>query len=82
MATALTTASTTQEQQVFEVLSRTRQDIAEYLTANPEANLSGLAITSSIDVPNSRATFTVTLPITISEEGDGGLSLDAAEVLV
>lgn len=82
MAAAISTSATTAEQQVFETLTRVRKIIAAYSAANPEADLQGLVISPQIDSVNNFATFTVTMPLTQSEDSDGGISFDATEVLV
>ena len=82
MAASLATAATTAEQQTFELLSRIRTDIAQFVTANPDKDLRGLEVIGDVDITNSIATFTVTVPIVVTEDPDGGLSVDAREVLV
>jgi hypothetical protein len=82
MAAALTTTSTSQEQQVLEILTRTRKDVSDYILANPTADLQGFSVSNQIDLANNQATFVVVMPINISEDADGGISIDATEVLV
>lgn len=80
MAATITPKATTLEQQTFETLYALRNAQVAYETANPDAELA-LDVVPDIDSTNNLATFTVTLPLTQSDDADGGISFDATEVL-
>jgi hypothetical protein len=82
MAAPLTLVASTAEQQTFEICNKLAVAITAYQTANPSADLKGMRVTRSLDVANSRATFSIVLPLTqIVGVTDGGLELDAEAVL-
>jgi hypothetical protein len=81
MAAPLTLAATTAEQQAFELCTKLAQAIAAYTAANPAANLKSMRVTQAIDLNNSRATFSITLPLVQSQSTDGGIEFDADPVL-
>lgn len=82
MASALTLSATTLEQQAFEIATRLRQDIADYVAANPANDIQGLSTTVTLNVAANVATVNMVLPLSQAEDTDGGISFDATEVLV
>ena len=82
MAAAITTVSTTAEQQILETARKLADEIESYTAANPEADLKGLSITERVDLPNGRITYTCVVPVTETNDSDGGFSVDADEVMV
>lgn len=81
MAAPVTLAAATAEQQALELCNKLAALIATYSTANPTANLKGLRVTRAIDINNSRATFSIVMPLTAVGSADGGLEIDAEAVL-
>ncbi|MFG6099057.1 hypothetical protein SPB21_27675 [Leptothoe sp. ISB3NOV94-8A] len=82
MAAAITTVSTTNEQQLLETARKSKDAIEAFAAANPEADLSGLSVTERIDLPNGRITYTIVVPVVETNDADGGFSIDANEVMV
>lgn len=81
MAAAITLASATAEQQALELPAKLADSIAAYRAANPSADLKGLAVTKSVNLNTNRATFSIVVPLTVTNSADGGLEFDAEEVL-
>jgi len=82
MASAITLGAATLEQQVYEVCTRTAAAIATFAAANPTVPLTGFSVRQTVDLANNRAQFTISLPITQSFSTDGGIEIDATEMLV
>jgi hypothetical protein len=82
MAFPITTAATTLEQQLLELLNRTRIAIRTYEEANPLADLKGFRFTSQVNLIEQLAFFSVTLPLTLTNKTDGGLRFNAAEAWI
>ncbi len=82
MAAPITLTAATAEQQSFELCNKLFAAITAYQTANPTANLKGFRVTRALDINNSRATFSIVVPLTAAGTTDGGLDLDAEAVLV
>ncbi|MGB3787815.1 MAG: hypothetical protein WA949_07380 [Phormidesmis sp.] len=81
MAAAITLASTTQEQQIIELLNKSRAVIDAYIAANPEVDLKGLSVNADLDITGKVMSFTALIPVTLTEDPDGGFSVDAQELL-
>ncbi len=81
MAAAITLASTTAEQQALELPAKLADAIAAYSAANPTANLKGLSVTKSVNLNTNRATFSIVVPLVVTNSIDGGLEFDAEAVM-
>ena len=82
MAAAITTVSTTAEQQILETARKLADAIEAYVAANSETDLKGLSVTERLDLPNGRITYTCVVPVIETNDTDGGFSIDADEVMV
>ncbi len=82
MAASITLSSTTAEQQALELPSKLSEAIATYRLANPTTDLKGFSVSKSVNLNTNRATFSIVVPLTVTNSSDGGLEFDAAEVLV
>lgn len=81
MATPLTLAGTTIEQQALELCTRLAALITADKAANPTADLKGLNVTQAINLNTKRATFSVVIPLVQTDSTDGGIEFDADTVL-
>lgn len=81
MAAPSTIVSATLEQSILETLAKAIVARNAYVAANPAADLQGFAISQTINLATNRVTFQVTLPVTVSNDADGGQSIDVPEVM-
>ena len=81
MAAPNTTDATTLEQQLMEICKESQAAIEAFVTANPESDIQGMSVSENIRLDLNRITYTVVIPVTITESNDGGFSVAAAPVL-
>jgi len=82
MAALIPLNADTAEQQAFELLHKLNASRSAFVAANPTVNIQGLSVGVNVSLSTNQVTFTVTLPIEQTQDADGGLSLDAREVMV
>lgn len=82
MAAAAVTAATTLEQQALEVASELSAALAVYQGANDGATPAGFSVTRTPNLNTGILSINISLPITSVVATDGGIDIDATEVLV
>lgn len=82
MAASVTLASTTLEGQLLELNRKASIFRRQFAEANPSVSLEGMVVTENLSLSANTMSFTITVPVVITQTTDGGFEVDARSVMV
>lgn len=81
MAAPIALVSISAEQQAYELATKLLAVLNADKLALPDADRKSFNVSQVIDLTRLRATFTIVLPLSKTDEPDGSFTIDAEEVL-